>query len=72
LTVQEGYAETNTYSMGFNGKAGIGIRLGHYFGLIFQAKYQYLKGQLSSFFEGFEKLDLSGFHYSLGFCFFFR
>lgn len=72
LTVSEGYAETSTYSLGFNGKAGFGIRFGHVFGLTFQAKYQYLKGRLSSFFEGFEKLDLSGFQYSLGFCYFFR
>ncbi|MCK4835214.1 MAG: outer membrane beta-barrel protein [Candidatus Aminicenantes bacterium] len=72
LTVQEGYAETSTYTAGFNGKAGIGFRFGPFFGLFLEAKYQYLKGQLSSFFEGFGKLDLSGFKYNLGFCFFFR
>jgi hypothetical protein len=72
LTVQEGYAETSTYTVGFNGKAGIGVRFGHFFAMTLEAKYRYLKGQMSSFFEGFEKLDLSGFQFNLGFCFFFR
>ena len=35
-----------------------------------EVKYQYLKGELSSFFEGFEKLDMSGLKYNLGFSFF--
>ena len=34
-----------------------------------QAKYQYVRGQLSSFFEGFELLDLSGMTYQFGLTF---
>ncbi|MCK4942248.1 MAG: hypothetical protein KAS65_01665 [Candidatus Aminicenantes bacterium] len=71
LSVQEGYAETSTYTLGFNALAGIGFRFNRSSGLFFEAKYQYLKGELSSFFEGFEKLDLSGLKYNLGFTFFF-
>jgi hypothetical protein len=70
MSVQEGYAETNTYTLGFSGLAGIGFRLNRSSGIFLEVKYQYLKGELSSFFEGFEKLDLSGLKYNLGFSFF--
>lgn len=70
LSVQEGYAETNTYTLGFSALAGIGIKLNQSMGLFLEAKYQYLKGELSSFFEGFEKLDMSGLKYNLGFTIF--
>lgn len=70
LSVQEGYAETNTYTLGLSALAGIGIKLNQSMGIFLEAKYQYLKGKLSSFFEGFEKLDLSGLKYNLGFTIF--
>jgi hypothetical protein len=72
LTVQEGYAQTNTYSLGFNARAGMGFKFNPAFGVFLEAKYHYLKGQLSSFFEGFEKLDLSGFSANIGFTFTLR
>lgn len=70
MSVQDGYAETNTYTLGFIGLAGIGFKLNRSTGLFLEAKYQYLKGGLSSFFEGFEKLDMSGLKYNLGFTFY--
>jgi hypothetical protein len=70
MSVSEGYAETNTYTLGFSGLAGIGIRLNRSTGLFLEVKYLYLKGKLSSFFEGFEKLDMSGLKYNLGFTLF--
>lgn len=69
LNIQEGYAETNTYTFGFNARVGMGFKFNQAFGIFIEAKYHWLKGQLSGFFEGFEKLDLSGFTTSLGFTF---
>jgi len=63
---QDVYAETNTIDLGFNAKAGIGFRFTRTVGIIFEAKYQYIKGHLSSFFEGFENLDLGGLTFNLG------
>jgi opacity protein-like surface antigen len=63
---QDEYAETTTNTLGFNARAGIVMRLSRNMGVAFEGKYQYLKGELSSFFEGFEKLDLSGFTFTIG------
>ena len=41
-------------------------------GISFEAKYHYLKGQLSNLFEGFEKLDLGGLTLNIGLNLFFR
>lgn len=70
LTIEEGYAETNTYSLGANARAGLGFKFNPAFGVSLEAKYHYLKGRLSSYFEGFENLDLSGFTTNLGFTFY--
>jgi len=72
MSVSDGYAETETYTLGASGRAGFGFQFNPLFGLMVEAKYQYLKGRLSSFFEGFESLDLSGFTYQLGLTFRFR
>ena len=63
---QDVYADTDTIDLGFNAKAGIGYRFNRIVGIIFEAKYQYIRGQLSSFFEGFEKLDIGGLTFNLG------
>lgn len=65
-TVFEGYADTRAYTLGFNGRAGFVFRFRRSVGFSFEAKYQYLKGQLSSLFEGFGKLDMSGLTLSIG------
>ena len=69
---EDEYAETATNSVGFNAKAGIVMRFTRNIGVAFEAKYQWVKGELSSFFEGWEKFDLSGFSYALGINFFMR
>jgi hypothetical protein len=65
------YAETSTNTVGFNAKGGIVIQVSRNIGVAFETKYQYLKGQLSSFFEGWEKLDMSGLIFTLGLNFLF-
>lgn len=69
-SINEGYANTQTVSLGGNVKAGIVIRAGKKLGISFEGKYRYLKGELSSDFEGFKPLDLSGLTFSLGLHFF--
>jgi hypothetical protein len=72
-TVDEGeYVETSAYSPGFNGKAGFVFRWVRSFGISAEVRYQYLKGNLSSFFEGFEKLDMSGVSINIGFHLFMK
>ena len=69
-TVTEGQADTHTYTPGFNAKAGFVYRFQRSMGIAFEAKYTYLKGNLSSLFEGFEKFDLSGLTITAGLNFF--
>jgi len=71
LTVDEGYADTRAYTLGFNGRAGFLIKFKRSFGFSFEAKYLFLKGELSSLFEGFEKFDLSGLSFTAGINLFF-
>ncbi|MCP4217431.1 MAG: hypothetical protein GY765_22500 [bacterium] len=59
-SVSEGQADTETYTPGFNAKVGFVYRFQRSLGIALEAKYTYLKGDLSSLFEGFEKFDLSG------------
>jgi hypothetical protein len=72
LVYEDEYAESSAYTTGFNAKAGFVVRFSRSMGVSFETRYLYLKGNLSSFFEGFEQLDMSGFTYSLGINFFFR
>ncbi len=71
LTVDEGYADTKTYTLGFNARAGFLIKFKRTTGFSFEARYLFLKGELSSLFEGFEKFDLSGLSFTAGINFFF-
>ncbi|MEN8153983.1 MAG: hypothetical protein ABFR75_08155 [Acidobacteriota bacterium] len=71
-SVNEGFADTSEYSLGFNARGGFIFRFKRYMGISFEAKYHYLKGTLSSFFEGFEKLDLSGLTFNIGLNIYFR
>jgi hypothetical protein len=66
VVYQDEYAESSTYSPGFNVKGGFIVRLSRDIGVLLEAKYHYLKGNLSSFFEEFEDLDLSGMTYCVG------
>lgn len=66
-TVSENeYAESSVYSPGFNVKGGMVMRFSRGLGVFVEGRYQYVKGNLSSAFEGFEKFDLSGFSLSVG------
>jgi hypothetical protein len=60
LEIREGFAETETFSFGFNARAGLILRFHHRLGLALEAKYQHVRGQLSGSFEGFELFDLGG------------
>ncbi len=70
--ISDGYANTEAFTPGFNIKAGIVFRFKKYMGVSFEVRYLYLKGRLSSLFEGFEKLDLRGRSLSLGINIFFN
>jgi len=62
------YLETSTSTLGFNVKGGFVFLFTRSFGFMAEARYQVIKGSLSSFFEGFEKLDLTGLTVLAGFC----
>jgi len=71
LTVDEGFADTRTYTLGFNARAGFLFKFKRSFGFSFEARYLFLKGELSSLFEGFGKFDLSGLSLTAGINLFF-
>lgn len=71
-TVYEGEAHTNAITPGFNTKVGFVYRFKHNMGISFETRYVYLKGNLSSLFEGFEKFDLSNVTFTMGVNFFLR
>lgn len=70
--IEEGFAETKTFSFGFNGRAGLVYRFHPSVALAFEGKYQYLRGRLSGYFEGFERLDLGGISATFGVNIYFR
>jgi len=72
LDIQEGFAETKTFSFGFNARAGLVLRFHHRFAFALEGKYQYVRGQLSGSFEGFEMLDLGGLTATAGIHIFLR
>ncbi|MBN2400442.1 MAG: hypothetical protein JXI33_08915 [Candidatus Aminicenantes bacterium] len=72
LDIENGFAETETFSVGFNCRAGLVFRFHHRVALTFEGKYQYVRGQLSGYFEGFEMLDLGGITATVGVHFFLR
>jgi hypothetical protein len=65
-TIYEGEAYTRTITPGFNAKAGFVYRFKRSLGISFEARYTYLKGELSGLFEGFNKLDLGGVTFTMG------
>ena len=69
-TVDEGFADTSRVALGFNARAGIVARIGKATGLSFEAKYLYLKDELSELFQDFDKLDMRGLTFNFGIHFF--
>lgn len=70
--IENGFAETKTFSFGFNGRAGLVYRFLPRVALAVEGKYRYLHGQLSGYFEGFDLLDLGGITATLGVNIFLR
>lgn len=71
-TIYDGEAYTRTVTPGFNAKAGFVYRFQRSMGISFEARYTYLKGELSSLFEGFDRLDLNGVTLTIGLNLFLR
>jgi opacity protein-like surface antigen len=69
---EDEYAEASAYTVAFNVKAGFVYRLSRGFGISFEGRYIGLKGNLSEFFEGFEKFDMTGWGVTIGANLFFR
>jgi hypothetical protein len=65
-SIEAGFAETKTFSFGFNGRAGLVFRFHPRVALAIEGKYLYLRGRLSGYFEGFDLLDLGGITATLG------
>lgn len=59
-SINNGVAETKTFTIGFNGRLGLVFRFHPRFALALEGKYQYLKGRLSGYFQDFDLLDLGG------------
>ena len=70
--IEEGFAETKTFSFGFNGRAGLVFRFHPQVALAVEGKYQYLRGRLSGYFEGFDLLDLGGITTTIGVNIYFQ
>lgn len=64
--VYEGEAYTDKVTPGVNARAGFVYRLSRSAGVSLEGKYTYIRGTLSSLFEGFQKLDLGGFTFTAG------
>jgi hypothetical protein len=64
--ITDSYAYSKSYSPGVFAKAGVVFRFRRSFGISIETRYLYLKGNLSSLFEGFESLDLSGISFNMG------
>jgi hypothetical protein len=71
-SVNEGFAETRRFSFGLNGRIGVVFRFQPRLAFALEGKYQYLKGRLSDFFEGFNSLDLGGFTANASINIYFR
>jgi hypothetical protein len=70
--IEAGFAETETISFGFSGRAGLVYRFHPRMAFSIEGKYQVVRGRLSSSFEGFELLDLGGLTATMGVHFYFR
>ena len=71
-SINEGFAETRTFSVGLNGRLGLVFRFHPRVALSLEGKYLYLKGRLSGYFEDFELLDLGGYSANLSVNIYFR
>lgn len=71
-SINNGFAETKTFSIGFNGRLGLVFRFYSRLALALEGKYQYLKGRLSGYFQDFDLLDLGGFTANLSLNIYFR
>ena len=71
-TISQGFAESKRFSFGFNGRFGLVFRFQQRLALGLEGKYQYLKGHLSEYFQGFESLDLGGFTANVSINVYFR
>lgn len=60
-SVNEGFAETRRFAFGLNARLGLVFRFQSRLAFAVEGKYQYLRGRLSGYFEGFDRLDLGGF-----------
>lgn len=60
------YLETTTYSPGGSVKVGFVVRPSRNMGFSLEGRYQYVKGNLSAYFQDFEKFDLSGLSATIG------
>jgi hypothetical protein len=71
-SIREGFAQTQTFSFGWNGRIGLVFRFMSQLALELEGKYQYVKGRLSRDFEGFTLLDLGGFTANIGITYYFN
>ena len=69
-TVDQGFADSSRVALGFNARAGLVARIGKTTGVSFEAKYLYLKDNLSDLFQDFDKLDMNGLSFNFGIHFF--
>lgn len=71
-TVNQGFAETRRFAFGLNGRFGLVFRFHPRLAFALEGKYQYLKGRLNEFFQGFNSLDLGGFTANASINIYFR
>ena len=71
-SVNEGFAETRSFAFGLNGRVGLVFRFHPRLAFALEGKYQYLKGRLSEYFQGFDQLDLGGFTANVSINIYFR
>ncbi len=70
-TVKKGDAYSDTISFGLYAKGGLLFRFQRSLGISVEGRYQWVKGELSDHFQGFEKFDLSGWGFQAGINLFF-
>jgi len=71
-SVNEGFAETRRFAFGLNGRCGLVFRFHPRLAFSLEGKYQYLKGNLSDYFQGFDSLDMGGITVNAGINIYFR
>lgn len=71
-TISDGFAETRRIGFGLNGRVGLVYRFSSRLAFALEGKYQYLKGRLSEYFEGFNSLDMGGFTANASINIYFR